>query len=652
MGFEEWFPKLRAAGLSLSHFIQPKNLEDRGDPFRWPLLSLTPDQEASGVCAVGFAQRFLHCNLDETWDYNHRAWNDEKATIRDCKMQPWLLLMMISLNIFDGPWQDCGRWNECISAMRRLWASADPHQVPLFVSLLPMIAEERGEDIADPNLAWEGWKGMQEDGVLSKRGYRTNLNRFFGFHQASDRDIGQFWQKLFVLMCVCLEADYLGNSKVQKLRVAPIEDGAAPSSSSTSARFTSPEEKALRQACGNAFSIAALVHSEPANLMRWRIVHCAGRFTRLWQGNLNKELRCVSATRKWLTEQLKGSFVSTLRRVLHTTTSESDIKLIGYTIPRDNDCRAISEGMVLFEDSMAELQAHYMMRLTGNRLYQEALFLEGWPTKSVLLLDEASASDTMQLLKWDWETYQELKQRVEDNPGCSSKDFLSRHLFEIVPNQQLLQICILSGWVVTDRFRHWLEQRFAKLTQSQLAEDGFNREKRAARKQLNRTGREVLAYSSLVESRVMHEAHDYAEFDADHAALPRGATLDQTLFRPTFGCFSFDPKGLVSYSQKTPWYSPGAAKLPIAHLDLLVLREARERNRWHALGGLWCQAFFEADHNFLVRSASASDDDGDIWFVPLKSASNGMVCLWPMTCHAVPGQETKKLWRLDTSPNS
>ena len=123
-------------------------------------------------------------------------------------------------------------------------------------------------------------------------------------------------------------------------------------------------------------------------------------------------------------------------------------------------------------------------------------------------------------------------------------------------------------WILTNQFKTWVITRFLRILQSQLAEDGFQREKVVAKKQINRTGREHLAYNTLVKSDLAEVVHKFKNPIPLSDTLGRSAQLDASLFRPRAEHLSVKPKGLVSYTQKTPWYSPAASGLPVQEIDL------------------------------------------------------------------------------------
>lgn len=191
-------------------FQQSASPEVRPPAIEWPLLSISPDRHSIGVSALSFAQRALNINVDETFDMFHGSWDDETMTLKDSGLQPWLLLTMVCVNLFDGPWSDNGRYNESVRSMRALWKRSHPHEVPLFQELLGKMAAEMGELPDDSQLPEKVWAALQTDSALAKRGFKTNVNRFYWFFEVSEKEATQYFQKFFVFFHTSLEMDYLG----------------------------------------------------------------------------------------------------------------------------------------------------------------------------------------------------------------------------------------------------------------------------------------------------------------------------------------------------------------------------------------------------------------------------------------------------------
>lgn len=639
-------------------FLVPENLDLAGDPFRWPLLGVSPDRHSVGVCAINYLQRKLRANIDEVYDMSHGAWDDEKLAIKDSGLMSWLMLMLVTVNVFDGPWKNNGRWNESCGAMKALWQTRDPRNVPLFVSMLPRILEEideAGHSIphgVDPiDFAWNK---IMEDGPLARKGYRCNLNRFYGFIEVGITDTPVFWQRYFVYLYTSLESDYLRGVRITpQLRSRPAE----MSTGSTSNVITAAEEKALRDSCGNAYGIATLMHSDPVNKKIYRILISTGRHNKKWQGLMNQALRSSTAFAPWAIQQLTGadnSLTRAMSNILQTMQREGELDYMGFVLPRHADPRNFEPGEIEHENTMARLLAHHALRLVAYRLRRELWLVRGWPTTAVLFLSEHAEDRNfaMTRLQADHAVVDALKAAVAADTPAGLKAFLDRSVFELVPVQQLWEIARREGFRVTPEFRDWLEARFNKIAQSQAAEDGFNVMKNAPVKALHRTGRPQYHYKKLLDSNVLEVKHDYIDVGYDSSTLGRGVVLNNDHFEPAIENLSIKTQDLVSYSPKTTWYSPQAIALSAPHGDLCVLEEAVTNDHLDRMKHLWLGGVMHPHHNMIVRRGEP-DQDG-AWYFPLVPVEDKCgVLFWPAErVPSPPGRDDLVFWRPATDASA
>ena len=59
---------------------------------------------------------------------------------------------------------------------------------------------------------------------------------------------------------------------------------------------------------------------------------------------------------------------------------------ISFSVPRLNGAAALEPGEIAFQDSMANLAAHYYLQLVGNRIVRQYQLLRGWPIGCCLFL--------------------------------------------------------------------------------------------------------------------------------------------------------------------------------------------------------------------------------------------------------------------------
>ena len=627
--------ELNNVGLKLSHFAQSQDTSARLDPYEWPLLAISADRGSPGVCGLQFLQRVELLNVDETWDMNHSAWDDEKNTIGDMGDRGWMLLMLMTVNVMSGPWRSDARYQLSCSALQRLWEERRPHEVPLFIASAGNIADELDIPRNDPDLLEQCWRSMLCSGPLGRKGYICNLNRFYGFVEVGLDELvrRRCWHQMaFITLYVSLESDFLAGAKVKQFRArsSAAREAEATGGSSTDARRPGAEDQGIRAAAGNAYSLAALMRSDEYNMWKWRIITLAGEATKRWQGIMNSKLRGVSETGPWLRAQMKGDFMNTMSTVVAAICQEGRLVEIGFTMPTSDPLVGFPDGDMHMQDSMASYFARYCLHLVGNRIKRELWLLRGWPSRSQLFLDgEDQALRGLACLRSDWERYKALETYHAETLCTTAAEFLARSVFALVPVQQLIGIAQKEDWVCTPKFQEWLRVRGQRILQTQLAEDAFNREKCAARaSSTTRNGREHLAYHTLIQSDLLKKVHHYDSVVADGGLVSeRGLCLTPSAFRPLYKNMSVQCRGLVGYNQKTAWHSSAANRLMRPHSDLSTLEEAARAEQWHALPNLWMACLMAIEHNIVVRRRQGEDTWGP-WLLPLKEIPDSSCVFW------------------------
>ena len=166
-----------------------------------------------------------------------------------------------------------------------------------------------------------------------------------------------------------------------------------------------------------------------------------------------------------------------------------------------------------------------------------------------------------------WGNFQKFQAKA-DARVAGVKAIVKRSIFHHVAVQQLVQMFILTGWAITQQIIVWCSERWKILLQTQICEDGFNREKKEAKsKQNNKVGRELLAYQTLIESDVV-QIHKYHEVEQRAEHIARGEQIDKTWITSTIGDMSISTRGVVGYNPTPKWQSISRSNLHQGHADL------------------------------------------------------------------------------------
>lgn len=636
-----WDNSLQSLGLSMNRFQLPKPDEDRGDPFEWPWLAMCLDRAGPNCTAAAYLQRMAHVNLFDIWDINHSSWNSETQSIKDCGMMPWLLLMLVSVNLLEGPYSSSARYRESIERLQVLWATTSGRDMPAFMQALPDIAAELGMDEADDGLAEAAWQRLRDSGPMKARGYRCNLNRFYGFVVEGAKALDQYAQRAYLFLHVALEADYLAG--VPKLKIR----GGGPQASSSSTSVIGPDERAIRDMCGNAYTITTMMYADISNKMKLGIVVVAGRHNKAWQGRSNKELRGVGATAPWLRRQLSGGFQDTMRSIADEVSSEEAAQQIGFVIPAKGSKAVWDAGEIEWQDQFARLFFKYVFTLISNRTLAELWWLMGWTTKSVFFSEDSDRSRGIaQQIKRSFQDFEKFEEQAQARKiGC--KSIVNRSLFMTPHLQQVVAMLQSTNFSITPRLQQWSLGRWRILMHSQLVEDGFNREKIAARKsQVHRLGREQLAHFALLESGVF-AVHKLEQLEPRTEDVGRSEVVDDRFFQPRISEMSIEVPNLVSHSQSPPWYSPQGPRLHLGYADIPMMREIVRENNFEALRTMWLGALLNISHMMIVQKVVGNVGVGS-WCLPLQHCTDSGVLVWPVQLTRA-GQSEVLEWRNDNA---
>ena len=201
------------------------------------------------------------------------------------------------------------------------------------------IMKEHGISAADDDAIDRAWALCGDDGPLKKRGYKCNMNRFHGFTQRAEEEVGHWNTRLFQLMLVALEQDFVGLRGVAKLRLPCSREQliglrGGGQTTGTSRGVPTADDKALRNAAANAYAMSALMYSDVTNRWKLNMFLSAARHNKKWQGKSNKRLRQVSATAPWLLEQTSGgAFVASLADMVRELGRTASLEESGFQLP-------------------------------------------------------------------------------------------------------------------------------------------------------------------------------------------------------------------------------------------------------------------------------------------------------------------------------
>lgn len=293
-------PKVRlATKKGLVQYQLAPSPADRPHPALWPKLTLSIDQESSGVCATVYMERQLGLNIEKCWDLSHSVWRDTIMSLKMCDLWTTTILCLIAYNLPSGPWSSDARYHEVRQGMRHLHRTSSPYDNALFMSQLPgLIDEMKREDLLNHPRPTEAlWDAVFETAPWEVKGSKCVLNRFFGVRRRAKEETARWKQRAFAYQFLCIEQGFFRGARFQQLAMRD-DVGAGQPGSSTSARRTSEHERTLRSACANCAVIAALVYGNDDNAFRQRVFWVTSQPLDTWHGLQSSSCRSVWETRR------------------------------------------------------------------------------------------------------------------------------------------------------------------------------------------------------------------------------------------------------------------------------------------------------------------------------------------------------------------
>lgn len=184
---------------------------------------------------------------------------------------------MVTLNLPHGPYADDMRFAQ----IRESWKEAEEHftakSCVLFQQHSHRILEDRNDQVevqADEDLDDALWRNVVEHDPFRHKGYRINLNRFFGGVRAAANDLPNWHATLLQLEYTALEHGLLASRKFEKIAMKGTSAAAAEFGSEKSTDPAKPclADKALKSCCENALVISVAFRGDYMNNLIARIV--------------------------------------------------------------------------------------------------------------------------------------------------------------------------------------------------------------------------------------------------------------------------------------------------------------------------------------------------------------------------------------------
>lgn len=321
--------------------------------------------------------------------------------------------------------------------------------------------------------------------------------------------------------------------------------------------------------------------------------------------------------------------------IIQEISREASVEEVGFHISPPGDVMYRDEGEVKWQDSYAKLFFRYSFNLVANRMAAELWRLLGWIAQTVFFDENSPAVRKAILdLKRSFEDFLKFEEHT-DARRAGFKAIVKRSAFATPHLQQVIAMFQAAKWRLTSDIRDWCACRWKVLFHSQIIEDGFQREKVAARRQqVHRQGREILGYRSLVQSDLL-KMHKLATSEPRSEDIGRSETLAEHWTKPQVSKASIPFPGLVGYNSSPTWYSPQGPRVHLAYADIPMMRFVVENQCYDKVRHFWLGGMLHFSHMIIVRSMPGSAGPQIDWALPLQHCADSGVLVWSVSIRKI-----------------
>lgn len=580
--------------------------------------------------------RKFECNLWDWADPSHGFNCDLDGSMVLVHIKQLLLLYLIKWNLPHGWDKDESRLCQLRESCKRLHSMENPRRIALWMEAVDdIIAENERAGKPYPgkkDIDLEAWDRFCSRGEFVKYERRVSFGRFAGVlkaikahlpNDAADKLDGDF---------LALEEDMLSNKALRTRMTMRARDGDADMVSEGGAPLSVQrlqlEDRTLKSACANAVSIGVMTQAVKEHKHILEIVFEFGSDGLQWYEHFNQFCRSVTNCKTWFEDQLKGSVINVVKKMIDRLASGASLKRCGFTIdnlgkipPNDR------EPVMLLEDELADIAGGFCFGLGTKMLCRHVEYLT-WPRKALEILvpelrEQCLADAKAACLDFEW-----LQGLDKDTKTQAIYD---RHLFHMIPCRHAMASFKEFDFKYHDDQKKMLELRALVCNGTQLEEDKIGSAKALTRGQCGpKYRRPELAVAAVLKAEVLTERHDYQTM-TDVVSCNQRLAAD--VFEATKQTRSVNLQEIQSEKESTDWWSPSPANAPIPAADLPLIRVARLEDSVERFS----QAFLGSAVSVKHRIAFKETRDGvTLWYIGLHSFRDSSVLVWPAIMHNYP----------------
>lgn len=607
-------------------------LEDRGDADVWPYLRVASDTGSDMVSGLMFLA-YNGFAVEGIWDPIHGAHADFSRCLKHTRNYAFALLLLVAWNLSYAPFDSGHRHHQILQSVES-YLEKHSKTCPLLDHFLDDILAEAGmldhrheDDIHDQVVNM-----VRSHPFLQRRGRKAGMTRFLGLLFSAEDEVQVWSLRLLGWLYYGLQAHLFTKEtftalvKKKQALTATMQSEAEEAGSSMRIEDRAVANR-LRNICSSGLQTAVLLYTDDISKVRVQIFLQFGSPLKEWMGMCSKNCRSVDTCAEWSQAQLSGHYFIHLLKMLRVMTDFEKLEAIGIKqnmpqgLPQNDQHPFVAE-----QDEFCELAGSFAMTLLRFRLQRFIYIARGWPYRACMfaLPDQAGLVAPI------------LEQLRTDKAHCctlagmttrTARAMQKRSLFSLVTVQHVYEVCKPSGFrlPLSDRARAFFFRRSRVPVTSLLCEDALQRERLAegGHRGGNRSVSRLHVWSTLVQRKVTSNVHKYAEVPVSAASESR-MQLPGDQFQQKMSKCTPELKKVVSTSQTPPpWYSPSAANIHQAAVDLALLDFLDKMQNW----GLMEQAWLSELGNGWPMIVKHRDEAQ--WHFALGCVGGTMVLGWP-----------------------
>ncbi|CAK0850718.1 unnamed protein product [Prorocentrum cordatum] len=335
----------------------------------------------------------------------------------------------------------------------------------------------------------------------------------------------------------------------------------------------------MRKATKDASEIAMLMHENPDNRFKQRIIASIGERYKKAFGDRSRRCRSVEGAVKWQLEALRGTFFNPICGTFDIFNQPWELEHIGLS--------------TTFRNAPALDLDHPMVRR-------------------------------------DLENFRKLD-GVKD---AFIKKVVRRSTFSGLPGKQLSNVCEEAGFEPTPRLLDWAKRKQYRIVGSRVCEDAGNRARRAQEKAKTNEFSASKVWETLIRKEVLSKVHKFQDLCTRGQRTPRNPKLPKKMYKPAPRSANKRIKlsQIISFSSTPPWNSPGVANSNQCVADAYLTEWAIANDKQGDMRYCWMCAI-AGKGLLLLRQGGAANP----WFAVLGNESDVVLLVHPVVEDAARG---------------